>query len=426
MSNSLAIGAVSVVLKDRLQNGLASCAPTALGAVQVSALPPDRIATGTSEQSQLNLFLYHVTSNNGWSNVGLPSHDAAVQRLTNPPLALNLHYLLTAYGAKDFHPEILLGCGMQVFHETPVLSRQAIRDALPSPPAGSLPVDLPELADTGLADQIELIKITPQSVNTEEISKLWTAMQAHYRPTAAYLVTVVLIEAEKPARSALPVLARGVDDRGVFVQPDLTPPFPTLTALTPPNQQPSVLLGDVLTLEGHHLDGTNISVRFTHPRLSGSIDVTPLAGSTATHMQVGIPNTPPQWAAGYYTVSVSLRRAGEIHPRTTNELPLSLAPQITSPMPMTVARDTAGSATINLNCAPEVRPAQRARLLLGSIETPAEPHPTQTNSLSFVFKRIQPDDYWVRLRIDGVDSLLINRAISPPQFFANQKVTITP
>ena len=55
------------------------------------------------------------------------------------------------------------------------------------------------------------------------MSRLWTAIQAHYRPTAAYVVSVVLIEARQPTRQALPVLAgrstRGGRDRGVKVAP---------------------------------------------------------------------------------------------------------------------------------------------------------------------------------------------------------------
>ena len=39
------------------------------------------------------------------------------------------------------------------------------------------------LEKSNLADQIELVKLTPQTMNTEEISKLWTAMQASYRPS---------------------------------------------------------------------------------------------------------------------------------------------------------------------------------------------------------------------------------------------------
>jgi hypothetical protein len=64
--------------------------------------------------------------------------------------------------------------------------------------------------------------------------------------------------------------------------------------------------------------------------------------------------------------------------------------------------------------------------VLGDIETPAESHPNQTATLGFHFKQIPPGEYWVRLRIDGVDSQLVNRAVSPPVFFNNQKVTITP
>ena len=121
---------------------------------------------------QLNIFLYHVASNAGWGNTDLPSRDTQGNRMTNPPLALDLFYLLSAYGKSDFDGEILLGYAMQMLHETPVLPRAAIRTALGSaaPPG--------PLAASDLADQIEQIKITPQLMNIEEVWKLWTALQA--------------------------------------------------------------------------------------------------------------------------------------------------------------------------------------------------------------------------------------------------------
>ncbi len=134
--------------------------------ITVSLMPPDRVvATGGAEASQLNLFLHQVTPNQGWRNERLPSLDGAGrQRLSNPPLALNLHYLLSAYSSGDLHAEILLGYAMQLLHETPVLSRGAIRTALdPSPPVGAvLPPALRALADSGLEDQVEQIRITPE------------------------------------------------------------------------------------------------------------------------------------------------------------------------------------------------------------------------------------------------------------------------
>ena len=66
--------------------------------------------------------------------------------------------------------------------------------------APALPPALRALVDSGLEDQVELIKLTPQYLNTEEMSKLWTAMQSHFRPTAAYTASVVLIQAQQPAR----------------------------------------------------------------------------------------------------------------------------------------------------------------------------------------------------------------------------------
>src|SRR4029450_8270342 len=111
MSNALAIAAVTAVLKDLLNNGVIDHQLSGVvGEVTVSALPPDRVLVeGQAETSRLNLFLYQVTPNAGWRNQALPSHDPSGIRVTNPPLALDLHYLITAYGANELHAEILLG-----------------------------------------------------------------------------------------------------------------------------------------------------------------------------------------------------------------------------------------------------------------------------------------------------------------------------
>ena len=103
MSNALAIASVSAVLKDILNNGIID--NQLAGDVTVSALPPDRVlVNGQQETNRLNLFLFQVTPNLGWRNVGLPSHDSRGERIANPPLGLDLHYLLTAYGAAEFRP----------------------------------------------------------------------------------------------------------------------------------------------------------------------------------------------------------------------------------------------------------------------------------------------------------------------------------
>ena len=139
MSSPLAIGAVSAVLRNLLDNGLIDAGAAVGGTVNVSAVAPDTIDIGDPNLApRLNLFLYQVTHNSGWRNSGLPSRSAATgERLTNAPLALDLHYLLTAYARADFEAEILLGYAMHLLHERPVLGAAAIRAALT--PARSTP-----------------------------------------------------------------------------------------------------------------------------------------------------------------------------------------------------------------------------------------------------------------------------------------------
>lgn len=443
MSSFLAVGAVTALLKNLLEEGLVQreLRDKLGGDPGVDAVAPDLIQEIAKTKTRLNLFFYQAAPNIGWRNVGLPSLNGQGERASNPPLALDLHYLLTAYSKETFGAEILLGYAMQLLHETPVLTRQTIRRKQQEWSSGNNAL-LKALATANLADQAEQIKISPQSMDPEAMSRLWTAFKSDFRPTAAYQVTVVLIESELAGRSPLPVLTRGPADSGVISQADLTPPFPTLTAVVPPNQQAGAQLADDLTLHGHHLDGSNITVRFTDPRSQRVLEATPLQGNTESEMTVRLrdardpdapPNTPPRrhWAAGPYSVAVLVQRPGEAFRRTTNDLPFAFAPTIV--MPIEVDRggppgEPPGSGdddiTFTVECRPEVRPGQRAALLVGDLEIPAEPHPTLTDTLTFVARPIAPGNYFVRLRVDGVDSLLVDRSSTPPAFDPDQKVTI--
>jgi hypothetical protein len=387
MSNALAIGAVTAVLKNLLDNGMVDAKSS--GPVTVSVSPPDRIATGESGQAQLNLFLYSVAPNLGWRNVGLPSRDAEGQPVSNPPLALDLYYLLSAYEKGDFDSEILLGYAMQILHETPVLDRAAIRAALgviDPAKASSLPSPLNALAMSDLAEQAEQIKIAPHRLDVDEMSKLWTAFQAKYRPSVAYHVSVVLIEGTRPVRSALPVLSRGQPipgeerDEGVAVQPDLLPAFPTLFEVTPPSGQPAFRMrrvsdtepSEVLQFTGHHLDEGDVIARFTHIRsrrvIEVAADLTPQP--SATGFSVTLPRTGlGDWQIGVYAISAAVTRGSVV--RMTNEVPLPLAPR--------AAFGTAGESTdkkqweFTVACTPQIWKGQSAALIVGEREMSADP-----------------------------------------------------
>jgi hypothetical protein len=420
MSNPLAIASVTAVLVRLLENTLAPNAVVNALSTQakVTALAPDLI--DGADAVQLNLFLYHVEPNGGWRNVGQPSRDARGDRVTNPPLALDLYYLLTAYGKESYEADILLGYAMQLLHEWPVLTREVIRgvmDAITSGGGGGAQALEALAGDSDLAEQVELIKITQHSMNSEERSNLWAAVGGNYRPSAVYHASVVLIESEYPGRSPLPVLTRGKADAGVIVAPSLIPPFPTLTAVEPPSQQVGVRLGEVLTVSGFNLKGDSETVIVESPRLPAAFELTPQAGGTETQLRVKLETATPaddpqNWAAGVYTLSVAVTEGGER--RLTSELPFTLAPRVTG---VGVAGGGGGVVTLTVVCVPDVRPEQRASLVVGSREVQSEARATKTDTLSFVVGNLAPGKYRLRLRVDGAESLLIDRSKKPPAFF---------
>jgi hypothetical protein len=434
VSSPLAIGAVSAVLRNLLDNGLVDVGAP-LGSVKVTAVAPDTIKVDDpNAPPSINLFLYRTSQNSGWREVDLPAHDSNGGRISNAPLALNLHYLVTAYGNSDFQAEILLGYAMHLLHERPVLDRAAIRRALDPSPLGAsiLPPAFQALTASDLADQVEAVTVTQEPMDTEEMSRLWSAMQAHYRPTAGYLVSVILIQARKPSRNPLPVLSRGkVDpvthrDRGVVVEPSLLPPYPTIEKIEPPAKQPSGRLGDVLKLAGHHLDGTGALAHFVH-RLIDPHDIAVGASPDPNGIDVTLPSgagAELAWPAGLYTVTVSLVRSGDPDPQESNVAAMFLAPEAVLP-PTSVTRNTTTQrVTVSLDVRPQVRAAQEVRLTLGGHTALANPHPTTTASLTFEIDAVPPGAQWVRLTVDGVESLLIDRSVDPPIFDPAQSIVV--
>jgi hypothetical protein len=99
-------------------------------------------------------------------------------------------------------------------------------------------------------------------------------------------------------------------------------------------------------------------------------------------------------------------------------------PRITTGLPLTVARDAQGTAVVELNVRPNVRPHQQASLIVGGLEVPAEPHPAVTGSLTFTIADAPAGTHLLRVRVDGVDSLIVDRSVTPPEFL-DRRIEIT-
>lgn len=190
MRAPLALAAASTALRNLVEGGLAqvNLAGVIDGGITVSALAPDLIDTASLDAPpRLNLFLFHAAFDAG-------------QRIANAPVDIDMRYLVTAYARDEAVTEMLLGRAMFVLHETPILTPDALRGLLD--PA-RLPPALQPFAASGLADEIEEMRITPQPMSFDDAASVWSAIRCTYRPTLAYRVTLTLGQTTAaPSRTA--------------------------------------------------------------------------------------------------------------------------------------------------------------------------------------------------------------------------------
>jgi hypothetical protein len=410
MSNSQAIAAVTATLQAILQQGVT--VESDLTDTTVTIQPLDK-ARASNSNNQLNLFLYMAVRNAAWVAADMP-RQVLPGEIGFPPLPLNLYYLMTAFGRDDdatqpFGHE-LLGKAMSILHDHAILT-----------PADIAAATQTLLPGNDLAQQLERLRITFHPLSIDELAKLWTGFSMQYRLSAAYEVAVTLIASTRSTRTPLPALTRGAQDQGPSAQANLIPPVPGLLTIQPPNSQSSARLNDIVTLTGTNLDGTNVGVQFNHGLWTAPVEVAPQPGATGVSLAVQIPNQPTVWPAGFYTVAVLVQRPGETFRRTTNAVGMTLAPTIA----VAPASAPAGAISYTATVAPQVWPTQRVSLLLGDNEFVASAIAAPSGSLTFPTTGLVAGDYWTRLRVDGVDSLLVDRTKTPPAFDPTQKVTVT-
>lgn len=127
---------------------------------------------------RLGLYLYDLGQNSSFPSA--EKREVETDRRRDPPLALDAHYLLTAYpsasaedpSTKALAQQRLLGLGMQVLHDNAV-------------------IDLPRQSDT---DEQRQLTISLESGSRDRQQGLWTTFQeTPYQPSVSYHVQPVLI-----------------------------------------------------------------------------------------------------------------------------------------------------------------------------------------------------------------------------------------
>jgi hypothetical protein len=403
MSNPLAVAAVTASLRRLLDRALAAQAerlPVAdLDNVAVTMQPLDRARDPTATGNQVNLFLYLVAPNAAWRNQDMPGRSRPGE-IAVPPLALNLYYLLSAYGTENDasgpFSHMLLGHAMSALHDHPLLSAEEIAAALPA---------------SDLGQQVERVRITLQPLSIEEISKIWAGFQMQYRLSVAYEAAVVLIDSRRPLRAAPPVLRRGAGGTGFDTAADPCAAWPRLEGLAPARP---VQPGETVRARGSGLGSGAVSARLAPLRAGPPLEVAAARDAASDEVLVTVP-ADGSLPAGPCMLSLAIDNV-----RRTTELPLLLAPRIATAMPA-----TATDGMLTLEVVPPARPGQRVALILGDREVPAAD--VDGDTLVFDLGGVAAGSYAVRLRVDGVDSLALrDRDAALPEFDPAQTITVPP
>jgi len=266
MSASTAIGMVSESLRELLV-GEMTITPT----VPVTIMAPDESGGGNR---RVNLFLYKAQENPSLKNLDWQVKSGEPGQLVPPPLSLNLFYLMTPYAQND--PQTgnstaheILGDAMRVFYENPIVSQDYLVD--------------------GLLDARHQIKIMLNTLDLEEMSRVWNTFTQPFRLSVLYEVSVVQIDMLTESERAM---ANRVRQVGV---PDVRAPYqpPVVESVSPA----SATAGSTLTFSGTDLDGWQAYVTIMRQAvLSG-------AAITGNSFDVALPG---DLAPGFHEIRVDI------------------------------------------------------------------------------------------------------------------------
>jgi hypothetical protein len=191
MSNALAIAhvtqALSVLLASHLLPEFDEAVKTELGR------PP----TEPPSDPTISVFCYQVTPNVSQRGNDLPTRAADGTLRKRPAAALDLHYLISAYGDEsELVGQRLIGAVVRTLHEIPILPQDVIEQA----------GEKPYLAGSDLAEAAQRVRFTPTVMDIDETSKLWGMLhQTPYALSVVYQAALVFIEGRETPVPAKPV-----------------------------------------------------------------------------------------------------------------------------------------------------------------------------------------------------------------------------
>lgn len=186
MANVWAVHSVGNSIVTFLRNSY----PQQIGGVPMPGCAFELVSGGqltgeVEETTRITLYLYRITVNEHSRQTRRPG--TLSERSTS--LGLDLHFLLSAWAANPLDEQVPLAWAMRQLHQVPVL-------------------DLANLSPDAGWEGDEAVQILPVDLSTEDLMRIWDALEPSYRLSTSYVARVVRLDPDVDDEEFAPVVAR--------------------------------------------------------------------------------------------------------------------------------------------------------------------------------------------------------------------------
>jgi hypothetical protein len=164
--------------------------PAEIGGADLPACTFDLVSSGQltgdiADTTRITLYLYRITVDEHTRQ----TRRSGASRAAPAPLSLDLHYLLTAWAANPLDEQVTMAWAMRQLHQVPVL-------------------DLAVLSPEGGWERDEALHVLPAELTTEDVMRIWDALEPSYRLSTSYVARVVRLDPDEDDESFRAVVAR--------------------------------------------------------------------------------------------------------------------------------------------------------------------------------------------------------------------------
>jgi hypothetical protein len=426
MSTYKAIAVVTAALSELIASGVRSVLP----GVRVTNLRPG-VAALDSAAPSVNVFLYGAEPHAGLRNAADPVRHADGSWRERPVAAWTLNYVITCAGDEaSLESSLLLGAVLTQLNANPVLTRGLVSEIEET--LGQAQDSRRFASGSKLAEQTELVKLTPLALTLGDLTELWSALTKEpYSPSVVYVASLVSMSPNVSPAPRLPV----TQPARVAVAPTSVPLV--TSASDSAGSAAPLHIASRLVVRGERLRAAHAQLRL------GTLDVDlppDAASSDRIELSLSVDDgsgspVPLALAPGVLAVQVrhrvNLAVAGnppELRPgATSNVVPIVLRPTLLGAS--VVTNDADGARVISVAMAPPPQEQWEYQLLLSQLGTspprgvtlaPATPAVSEGRVL-FPCDAVPAGEWLVRLDVNGAASVLDT---SPGGAFTGPKVAL--